>query len=107
MLDETQQLQEIGSLNVWCNTGSPAQTTYSSENNGFLINPNTLEKIQYKLDFGGALTSLATDHIDSTTAGTGKTGTTASQVLKIKPESNGLEGAGVYSDIITVTVSPS
>ncbi|KAF7771135.1 hypothetical protein PCIT_a4180 [Pseudoalteromonas citrea] len=111
-LDASQQTQEIGTLDVWCNTGENATTEYSSANGGFLVANNTQNsKIAYTLDIGDTegvdLESGAYKHIQATAAGTGSTGETRATLLKITPQSNGLNEAGTYSDTITVTVSPN
>ncbi|CAH9049388.1 hypothetical protein PSECIP111951_01398 [Pseudoalteromonas holothuriae] len=110
-LDATQETQDIGTLDVWCNTGKNATTEYSSLNGGFLIANNTQKsKIAYTLDIGTTtgvdLKSGAFKH-STTEAGTGSTGETKATALKITPQSNGLNDAGTYSDTITVTVSPN
>ncbi len=105
-LDENNATQEIGSLEVWCNTGRSATTKYSSQNNGFLVSGDN--RIGYTLDVGSfaSAVDLANDYTASTTdAGTDRNGTTKSHALKITTKSNGLDQAGSYSDVITVTVS--
>ncbi|TMP42842.1 hypothetical protein CWB96_05450 [Pseudoalteromonas citrea] len=111
-LDASQQTQEIGTLNVWCNTGENATTEYTSANGGFLVASNTQNsKIAYTLNIGDTadidLESGAYQHIKATAASTGSTGETKATSLKITPHSNGLNDAGTYSDTITVTVSPN
>ncbi|ODB35677.1 hypothetical protein BB427_17070 [Pseudoalteromonas sp. BMB] len=110
-LDSTQETQEIGTLDVWCNTGENATTEYSSANGGFLVADNGKNsKIAYTLDIGSTsgvdLQSGTYKHL-ATLAGTGSAGETQATTLKITPQSNGLNDAGTYSDTITVTVSPN
>ncbi|KJY92513.1 hypothetical protein CWB89_12270 [Pseudoalteromonas piscicida] len=110
-LDSTQETQEIGTLDVWCNTGENATTEYSSANGGFLVADNgKSSKIAYTLDIGSTsgvdLQSGTYKHL-TTLAGTGSAGDTQATTLKITPQSNGLNDAGTYSDTITVTVSPN
>ncbi|MCF2857668.1 hypothetical protein L1286_09310 [Pseudoalteromonas sp. SMS1] len=111
-LDSSQQTQEIGTLDVWCNTGENATTEYTSANGGFLVANNAqASKIAYTLNIGDTagidLQTGAYKHTKATAAGTGSTGDTQATSLKITPQSNGLNDAGTYSDTITVTVSPN
>ncbi|KZN43815.1 hypothetical protein [Pseudoalteromonas luteoviolacea] len=111
-LDSSQQTQEIGTLDVWCNTGENATTEYTSANGGFLVaNSGQGSKIAYTLNIGDTagidLQTGAYKHTKATDAGTGTTGETKATSLKITPQSNGLNDAGTYSDTITVTVSPN
>jgi spore coat protein U-like protein len=106
VLDQNNATQEIGVLEVWCNTGDNATTKYSSANNGFLVSGD--DKIAYTLDVGNfaSAVDLATDYTaDTTAAGTDKNGSAESHTLKITPQSTGLDAAGDYADTITVTVS--
>ncbi|MFC3030997.1 hypothetical protein ACFOEE_00430 [Pseudoalteromonas fenneropenaei] len=109
-LDTSQQAQEIGTLEVWCNTGENATTEYSSLNGGFLVANNAQgSKMAYTLDIGDTtgvdLQNGIYKHLQATVAGTGNTGDTKATSLKITPLANGLNAAGTYSDTITVTVS--
>jgi spore coat protein U-like protein len=106
IFDETNTEQEIGSLEVWCNTGRNATTKYSSANNGFLV--DGANKVAYTLDVGNFANNvdLKNEYTASATeSGTGNTGKSKSHALKITPQSTGLDMAGSYSDTITVTVS--
>ena len=106
VIDESNTTQDIGTLEVWCNTGRNATTKYSSANNGFLVDGSN--KIAYTLDVGNFANSidLASDYTASATeAGSDKNGTSKAHALKITPISTGLDYAGEYSDTITVTVS--
>ena len=106
VLDQTNTTQDIGTLEVWCNTGRNATTKYSSANNGFLV--DGANKIAYTLNVGTIASDidLASDYTASNTdAGTDRNGTSKSHALKITPLSNGLDNAGNYSDTITVTVT--
>ncbi|MCJ8272195.1 MAG: hypothetical protein MJK04_22700 [Psychrosphaera sp.] len=106
IIDETNTSQDIGTLEVWCNTGSNATTKYSSLNNGFLV--DGVNKVAYTLDVGNFANNvdLSSEYTASATeAGTDNTGTSQSHALKITPLSTGLDMAGNYSDTITVTVS--
>ncbi len=97
--------QDIGSLEVWCNTGNNASTQYTSANRGFLVNGDS--KIAYTLAVGdGNEISLANDYVNSNTqAGFGDDGNSESHKLTITPQATGLDDAGAYSDTITVTVT--
>ncbi|WP_462151921.1 hypothetical protein [Pseudoalteromonas xiamenensis] len=111
VLDASQQVQDIGTLDVWCNTGKNATTEYTSANGGFLVADNAQSsKIAYMLTVDGISDiNLQTGKYShtATLAGTGTSGETKATALKIKPLSNGLNDAGTYSDTITVTVSPN
>ncbi|WP_105169105.1 hypothetical protein [Pseudoalteromonas sp. T1lg23B] len=109
-LSTASQAQEIGTLDVWCNTGDNATTTYSSANGGYLIANNAQNsKLAYTLNIGDTtdvdLQAGAYEHLNATAAGTGSAGETKATLLKITPQINGLNDAGTYSDTITVTVS--
>ncbi|AOT10975.1 hypothetical protein [Pseudoalteromonas luteoviolacea] len=111
-LDSSQQTQDIGTLDVWCNTGENATTEYTSANGGFLVANNAKgSKIAYTLNIGDTtgidLQTGTYKHSKATAAGTGVSGETQATALKITPQSNGLNDAGTYSDTITVTVSPN
>lgn len=106
VIDSSNTAQEIGRLEVWCNTGRNATTKYSSANDGYLVNGNN--KVAYTLDIGNEANDLDLSReytVSSTEAGSGVTGETKAQTLKIKPLATGLDIAGEYSDTITVTVS--
>ncbi|WP_440056765.1 hypothetical protein ACSLBF_17960 (plasmid) [Pseudoalteromonas sp. T1lg65] len=109
ILDASKQTQEIGTLDVWCNTGENATTEYTSANGGYLVSGDN--KIAYTLDIGDTtgveLQNGTFKHSKATAAGTGRFGETKATALKITPQSNGLDSAGTYSDTITVTVSPN
>ncbi|OHU88470.1 MULTISPECIES: hypothetical protein [Pseudoalteromonas] len=109
-LSTASQAQEIGTLDVWCNTGENATTTYSSANGGYLVADNAQNsKLAYTLNIGDTtgidLQAGAYEHLNATAAGTGSSGETQATLLKITPQVNGLNEAGTYSDTITVTVS--
>ncbi|CAH9049387.1 hypothetical protein PSECIP111951_01399 [Pseudoalteromonas holothuriae] len=111
-LDATQKTQDIGTLNVWCNTGENATTEYRSANGGFLIANNSQKsKIAYTLDIGEDsgidLQNGTYKHLSATAAGNGTTGDTKATILKVTPQSQGLDDAGTYSDTITVIVTPN
>ena len=97
--------QDIGTLEVWCNTGGNATTRYRSANQGFLVSGDN--KIPYSLSLGqDENISLSQEHINNaTTAGTGTDGQTEAQLLKVTTQGTGLDSAGDYSDTITVTVA--
>ena len=106
VIDATNATQDIGSLEVWCNTGRNATTKYASANNGFLVDGNN--KIAYTLNVGNIASNvdLASEYTAANTdAGTDRNGTSKSHALKVTPQSTGLDYAGTYSDTITVTVS--
>ena len=106
ILDETNTTQEVGTLSVWCNTGSNATTKYSSANNGYLVSGE--HKIAYKLDVGNFVSNVALTSeytASSTQAGFDRNGASEAHALKVTPLSTGLDAAGDYSDTITVTVS--
>ncbi|ODB35678.1 hypothetical protein BB427_17075 [Pseudoalteromonas sp. BMB] len=109
-LDASQTTQQIGVLEVWCNTGENATTSYSSANGGFLVSDNGQgSKLAYTLNIGDSegidLQNGVYQHTNATAAGTGSSGETKATPLNITPLSNGLNAAGTYSDVITVTVS--
>ncbi|MEJ6476609.1 hypothetical protein [Pseudoalteromonas piscicida] len=109
-LDSSQTTQQIGILEVWCNTGENATTSYSSANGGFLVSDNEQgSKLAYTLNVGDTegidLQNGVYQHTKATAAGTGRAGETKATILNITPLSNGLNAAGTYSDVITVTVS--
>jgi spore coat protein U-like protein len=109
-LSATAQTQDIGTLEVWCNTGENATTQYTSANGGYLVSDNAqASKLAYTLNVGDTagidLQNGAYTHLKATLAGTGVTGDTKATSLKITPQTNGLNDAGTYSDTITVTVS--
>lgn len=101
--------QEIASVEIWCNTGqSNASTTYASINNGVLVNDtHSGEDIAYLIDIAetGSDMSLTSSQTVSQTASTGVNGTSTSRTISIKPQINGFEYEGGYSDTISVTVS--
>lgn len=106
VLNQNNASQDIGSLEVWCNTGRNATTRYTSANSGFLV--DGANKIPYTLGVGSVADNidLSSEYVNANTdAGTDNNGTAKSQALKITPQSNGLDNAGQYSDTITVTVS--
>ncbi|MFT4925533.1 MAG: spore coat protein U-like protein [Phenylobacterium sp.] len=98
--------QDIGTLQVWCNTDNNASTKYTSANQGYLVDGNN--KIAYTLNVGESSgdIDLTNEYINSnTSAGFGSNGDTESHRLSITPQTNGLDSAGQYSDTITVTVA--
>lgn len=105
-IDQNNATQDIGTLEVWCNTGRSATTKYASANNGFLV--DGANKIGYTLDVGSFANAvdLASEYTAANTdAGADRNGTSKSHDLKITTKSTGLDYAGSYSDTITVTVS--
>lgn len=105
-LAQSNAAQDIGTVEVWCNTGRNATTEYASANNGFLVSGS--EKIAYTLNVADNASNidLASDYINNDSqAGSDISGTTHTQKLQITPQANGLESAGDYSDTITVTVT--
>ena len=106
LIDSTQTLQDIGTLEVWCNTGESTTTTYTSANSGFLV--SGANKVAYTLNVGKLASDISLNRTytaKNTAAGSGTEGDTELHALKIKPLSTGLEFAGQYADTITVTVS--
>ncbi len=103
----TTDAQNAATVSVWCNTGqASANTTYSSENDGRLFNSDRNEYISYLLDIGSTSNvNLNSDHVESQTAGSGTSGTSADTTIAIRPQVNGFESEGNYTDTITVTVS--
>lgn len=105
-LAQNNTTQDIGTLEVWCNTGRNATTDYASANNGYLVSGSN--RIAYTLDVGDNVQNvdLSSGFTNANTeAGSDNTGSGKSQTLKITPQANGLEDAGQYSDTITVTVA--
>lgn len=101
--------QEIASVEIWCNTGQAnASTTYSSLNNGVLDNDtHNGEDIAYLLDIDQTQTgmSLTQAQTVSQSASTGVSGASTSRTVSIRPQVNGFEYEGAYSDTISVTVA--
>lgn len=97
--------QTVASVNVWCNNGNMATTTYSSTNNGKLVSGSN--EISYLMNVTDTATdvNLTSDQTVSQAAGAGTDGTVITKDIQIKPQVNGLETAGTYSDTITVTVT--
>lgn len=99
--------QKTNNVFIWCNTGdNSASATYSSANNGNLVNENG-DSIPYLVTIPNTESnfSLATAHTVTQRAGNGIDGNKKGRVVKIKPQVNGFEYAGTYSDTITVTVA--
>jgi hypothetical protein len=106
VIDETNTPQDVGTLDVWCNTGRSATTKYSSSNNGFLV--DGANKIGYTLDVGNSANEidLASDYTSSEIdASTDSKGASKPHALKITLNSADVDYASEYSDTITVTVS--
>jgi spore coat protein U-like protein len=106
VIDQNNTTQDIGSLEVWCNTGRTATTNYSSANKGFLVDGSNQIAYTLSVGDGSAAIDLAGGYTDANTeTGSDSNGTGKTSALKITPQSNGLDAAGQYSDTITVTVS--
>lgn len=101
------QSQNAGNVSIWCNTGqNAADTTYSSANDGFLVNDNG-NQIAYRVNVDGVTSelNLTTPQTVSQGAGIGVDGNDQASVVSIAPQISGLETAGSYTDTISVTVS--
>jgi len=99
--------QKTNNVFIWCNTGqSKAQATYSSLNGGYLKNENG-DLIPYLFTVANTASnlSLVTPQTVSQRTGSGKAGKDKGRVIKITPQVNGYEYAGIYRDTIEVTVS--
>lgn len=99
--------QRTSGIFIWCNTGqSQAQTTYSSDNDGNLVNENG-NTIPYLIQIPQTLdnTSLATPQTVSQRTGTGTSGQDRGRNIRVIPQVTGFEYAGTYRDIIRVTVA--
>lgn len=99
--------QNTNNVFIWCNTGqSNANATYSSLNNGYLVNEHN-QSIPYLLTVANTARdlSLASPKTVSQRAGSGTKGKDKGRVIKVKPQVNGFEYAGTYRDTISVTVS--
>ena len=99
--------QNASTVSVWCNTGqSAADTTYSSVNNGYLIN-ETGNRIAYSINVGQQANnlSLASPQTIEQFSGIGVNGETIATDVAIVPQVNGFETSGAYSDTISVTVT--
>lgn len=99
--------QSAGRLSVWCNTGQQlADTTYSSANNGFLIDESG-NQIAYSINVGDQANSLSLNSPQTIQQanGSGTDGNTQATDLAIVPQVNGFESSGSYSDTISVTVT--
>ena len=103
------EAQNVASIEIWCNTGqNNANTTYSSNNAGVLKNAtHSGRDIAYLLDVSETQNglNLATDQTVSQTSGIGINGETIARTIAIRPQVNGFEYEGTYSDTISVTVS--
>ncbi len=102
------EAQTTASVSIWCNTGQgTASTTYASTNGGYLVNEDG-NQIAYLVDISGGTASdmaLTSPQSVNQVAGSGVDGSAASRAVMIKPQVNGFEYAGTYSDTIEVTVS--
>lgn len=99
--------QNTNNVFIWCNTGqNNASATYSSLNNGFLVNEHN-QTIPYLLTVANTARnlSLISPKTVSQRAGSGTKGKDKGRVIKIEPQVNGFEYAGTYRDTISVTVS--
>lgn len=99
--------QKTNNVFLWCNTGQRnASATYSSLNNGVLINDSG-DSIPYLLTVANTANnlSLVAPQTVSQRTGSGTSGADKGRVIKIKPQINGFERAGTYRDTIAVTVS--
>lgn len=99
--------QTAGTLSIWCNTGqNVADTTYSSANNGFLIDESG-NQIAYNINVGDQANSLSLSSPQTVQQanGSGTAGDTESTNVAIIPQVNGFESSGAYSDTISVTVT--
>lgn len=101
--------QEVASVELWCNTGqSTASTTYASLNSGVLKNgTHSGQDISYLLDVSETQSdmNLTTAQTIAQSASTGINGSSTSRTISIKPQVNGFEYEGGYTDTITVTVA--
>ncbi|XOV80548.1 MAG: spore coat protein U domain-containing protein [Aestuariibacter sp.] len=101
--------QKTANIQIWCNTGqSQATASYSSLNGGQLVN-EAGQKIPYLMQIPNTVgdVSLSQTQTVSQRTGTGIAGDHKGRVVKITPQVNGFEYAGIYRDTIEVTVSPN
>ena len=99
--------QRTSGIFIWCNTGqNQTQTTYSSDNDGFLVNENG-NTIPYLIQIPQTLdnTSLATPQTVSQRTGSGTSGKDRGRNIRVIPQVTGFEYAGTYRDTIRVTVA--
>ena len=99
--------QRTNRIFIWCNTGqSTAQTTYSSLNQGYLVNANG-NKIPYLVTIPQTISGadLTTPKTVSQRTGHGLKGQNKGRNVHIIPQVTGFEYAGTYRDTIRVTVS--
>ncbi|MCC2607278.1 Csu type fimbrial protein [Planctobacterium marinum] len=99
--------QSAATISVWCNTGqNSADTTYSSANNGYLVNESG-NQIAYNINVGdnASALSLSSPQTVQQASGTGVQGGVQSSNVAIIPQVSGFENSGSYSDTIAVTVS--
>jgi spore coat protein U-like protein len=92
---------------IWCNTGQEtANTTYSSANQGFLVNEQG-NRIAYNLSLenSNGEFNLATAQTIQQRAGEGVDANGETQTLLIQPQVSGFETAGNYRDTVQITVS--
>ena len=101
--------QEVATVELWCNTGqSTASTTYTSTNAGKLKNAtHNGQDISYLLDVAQTQSdmNLAIAQTVAQASSTGVDGASTTRAISIKPQVNGFEYEGTYSDTITVTVA--
>ncbi|MCC2607419.1 Csu type fimbrial protein [Planctobacterium marinum] len=99
--------QRTNNVFIWCNTGqSNAQATYNSLNGGYLRSENG-DSIPYLFTVANTAANLSLTSPQTVTqrTGSGTAGKDKGRVIKVTPQINGFEYAGVYRDTIEVTVS--
>lgn len=103
------EAQSVASVEIWCNTGqSSANTTYESLNGGVLKNDtHNGEDIAYLLDISDTETGvdLSSAQTISQGAGSDTEGLSVARTVSIRPQVNGFEYEGSYTDTISITVT--
>ncbi|WP_028115320.1 hypothetical protein [Ferrimonas senticii] len=98
--------QTTASVTIWCNNKSGTNNvTYTSENNGFFLN-DAGDKIEYEAEIDGKSFFLKTPQMISQISGNVNVGH-QTKSFKIKPLGTAATAAaGIYSDVITATITP-
>ncbi|MCC2607279.1 hypothetical protein [Planctobacterium marinum] len=103
------EAQGVATVEIWCNTGqSTANTTYESLNGGVLKNgTHSGEDIAYLLDISDTQTGIDLSTAQTVSQGSGADieGASIARTVSIRPQVNGFEYEGSYSDTISITVS--
>lgn len=106
---KTAAYQDVATVELWCNTAqSTASTTYTSTNSGKLKNgKHSGQDISYLMDISQTQSdmNLSSAQTVAQSSSTGTKGDSTVRTISIKPQVNGYEYEGSYSDTISVTVA--